>query len=84
MFESSSHWQVRGDWLYFIDFAEGRSAERWALKKVNLSGERIVDVAELPQPPSINGLSVAPDESWFLYTVDNSAEQDLMMIEGLE
>lgn len=40
---------------------------------------------ELPQQLAHrNGLSVAADENWFVYTVDNSAEHDLMMIEPLE
>ena len=52
---------------------------------MNLSTRKIVEMDVLPQPPAHrNGLSVAPDESWYVYTVDNSTEQDLMMIEGFE
>ena len=84
-FLNSGFWQVRDDWLYFIDFDQGWRSGRWALKKMKLSTREIVEMQELPQQPAHrNGLSVAADESWFVYTVDNSAEQDLMMIEGLE
>ena len=83
LFQGSGHWQVRGEALYFIDFEEGWRAGRWALKRMDISSRKIVDLAELPQEPAqVNGLSVAPDERWFLYVVDNSTEQDLMMIEN--
>ncbi len=45
----------------------------------------IFEMEELPQQLAHrNGLSVAADENWFVYTVDTSAEHDLMMIEPLE
>ena len=69
----------------FIDFKEGRRTGRWALKRLELATRDIGDVVELPREPRAqNGLAVAPDETWFLYTVDNTEEQDLYMIEGLD
>ena len=83
LFPDSGHWQVVGEWLYFIDFDEGLRAERWMLKRMDLESRSIEEVVELPRKPrQQNGLSLAPDESWFLYVVDNVNEQDLMMIEG--
>ena len=83
LYPESGHWQVLGNLLYFIDFEEGRDSERWMLKRMDLSSRQIEEVVQLPQQPSVtNGLSVAPDETWFLYTVDNTTEQDLMIIEG--
>ena len=85
LFEDSGWWQVRAETLYFIDYAEGSLTDRWVLKRMDLSSRDIVELAELPQEPNrINGLSVAPDESWFVYVVDNTTEQDLMMIEDFE
>jgi Tol biopolymer transport system component/DNA-binding winged helix-turn-helix (wHTH) protein len=85
LFPDSGHWQVLRERLYFIDFAEGWETGRWALKRLDLETRQIADVVALPLPPArINGLSVSPDESWFVYTVDNMSEQDLMMIEEFE
>ena len=85
LFPDSGHWQVIDDRLYFIDFEAGWASGDWALSRLELATGAVTKIANLPQEPSErNGLSVAPDESWFLYNVDNTNEQDLMMIEGLE
>ena len=83
LFPDSGHWQVLGDRLYFINFEKGWTSGDWTLSRLDLSSGKVIVAADLPQEPSErNGLSVAPDESWFLYTVDNTNEQDLMIIEG--
>ena len=85
LFPGCAHWQVLNGRLYFIDFEEGMRTGRWTLKRMDLASRNIQDVVELPREPRAqNGLSVAPDETWFLYTVKNSDEQDLYLIDGFD
>lgn len=85
LFHGSAHWQVRDSSLYFIDFQEGLTLGRWALKKLDLSNGKESELIELPRPPGRgNGLSVASDESFILYTVENMSQTDLMLIKGFE
>ena len=78
-------WAVSDASVYFVDLASAEGSGKPWIKRFDVATEAITDVVAMHRAPSyVNCLEVARDESFLLYVVDDSNQQDLMIIEGLE
>ena len=80
------NWIVVEEGIYFVDRQGGSSSYRgWALQFLSFDEGRVSQVAELDDPPWIEGrgISVSPDRRWILYVQDES-RSDLMVVEGFQ
>jgi len=78
----SRYWQIIQDRLFFVD----RSAERLAIKSLDLSKNRTQTLATLGTGLVVGprGLTVSPDGRWILFTKEDLALSDIMLIENFE
>ena len=83
--DSFGDWMVTGEGIYYIDRydARGKPEDPVAIKFFDLATREAKTVVPLAHDPTSNpGLNISPDGRWFIYSIDDYRNLDIMLVEN--
>ena len=82
--ESFSDWTITAEGIYYIQRYEGgKPADPVTIKFFNFATRESKTIAPLEHDPTSNpGLNISGDGRWFIYSIDDYRNFDIMLVEN--